>query len=74
MLSSLGMRGGKLISVNNFSTQEHASPKNKHILNFRVMNVFVEKYILIPGFLAFLEVKVLGKVHLIFKCLLDQSR
>ena len=26
------------------------------------MNVFVEKYILISGFLAFLEVKVLGKV------------
>ena len=26
------------------------------------MKVFVEKYILISGFLAFLEVKVLGKV------------
>ena len=46
------MRGGKLVSVNNFSAQEYASPKNRYILNFRVMavrdrkamNVFVEKY------------------------------
>ena len=29
------MRGGKFISVNNISTQEHALPKNRHILNFR---------------------------------------
>ena len=28
----------------------------------KAMNVFVEKYILISGFLAFLKVKVLGKV------------
>ena len=63
------MRGGKFISVNDVSAQEHASSKNRHILNFRVMavrdkamNVFTEKYILISGFLAFLEVKVLGKV------------
>ena len=51
------MRGGKFISVNNFSAQEHASSKNRHILNFRVMavsdmNVFVEKLILISGFLS----------------------
>ena len=41
------------------------------ILNFTVMavrdirlymNVFVEKYVLISGFLDFLEVKVLGKL------------
>ena len=70
------MRGGKFISVNNFSAQQHASCKNRHILNFRVMavrdirlymNVFVEKYVLISGFLDFLEVKVLGKL----KCLLN---
>ena len=67
------MRGGKFLSVNNFSAQEHASSKNKHTLNFRVMevrdrhkamNVFIEKYILISGFLRipFLEVTVFGKV------------
>ena len=72
------MRGVKFISVNNFSAQEHASSRNSNILNFRVMevqdiqlcNVSVEKYILISGFLAFLEVKVLGKC--LSKCLLDQ--
>ena len=38
--------GGKFISVNNFSAQERALSKNKHILNFRIMavrDVFVEK-------------------------------
>ena len=72
------MRGVKFISVNNFSAQEHASSRNSNILNFRVMevqdiqlcNVSVEKYILISGFLAFLEVKVLGKC--LSNCLLDQ--
>ena len=72
------MRGVKFISVNNFSAQEHASSRNSNILNFRVMevqdiqlcNVSVEKYILISGFLAFLEVKVLGKC--LSKCLLNQ--
>ena len=39
LLSSSDMRGGKFISVNNFSAQEHASSKNRHILNFRVMTV-----------------------------------
>ena len=33
------MRGGKFLSVNNFSAQEHASSKNRHILNFGVMAV-----------------------------------
>ena len=33
------MRGGKFISVNNFSAHEHASSKNRHILHFRVMTV-----------------------------------
>ena len=37
LLSSSGMRGGKFISVNNFSAQEHVSSKNKHIVNFSVM-------------------------------------
>ena len=63
------MRGGKFISVNNFSAQEHASSKNRHTLNFqsyggawhKALNVFVEKYIRISGFLAFLEVKPLKK-------------
>ena len=36
------------------------------------MNVFVEKYVLISGFLAYLEVKVLQRY--LFKCLLDQVR
>ena len=61
--SSSGMREGKFLSVNNFSAQEHALSKSRHILNFRVMavrdkvmNVFVEKYILILGFLAILGV------------------
>ena len=35
------------------------------------MNGFLEKYILISGFLAFLEVKVLGKC--LVKCKLDQQ-
>ena len=39
LLSSSGMRGGKFISVNNFSAQEHASSKGRHILNFRVVAV-----------------------------------
>ena len=38
------------------------------------MNVFVEKYVLISGFLAFLEVKVLGKLKCLLKCLLDPFR
>ena len=33
------MRGGKFISVNNFSAHEHASSKNRHILHFRVITV-----------------------------------
>ena len=45
------MRGGKFISVNNFSAQEYASPKNRHILNVKAVcdkaiNMIVEKYIL----------------------------
>ena len=44
---------GKFTSLNNVSAQEHASSKNRHILNFRVMavrdiklvSVFVEKCI-----------------------------
>ena len=64
------MRGDKFISVNNFSAQEHPSSKNRPHFNFqsyggawhKAMNVFVEKYILSSGCLAFLEVKVLGKV------------
>ena len=61
------MRGGKFITVNNFSAQEHASSKNWHILNVTVMAlcdityVFAEKCKLISRFLAFLEGKVLGK-------------
>ena len=64
------MRGGKLISGNYFSAQEHASSKNRHILIFqsyggatshKAMNVFVEKYILILELLAFSEVKVFGE-------------
>ena len=51
LLSSSGMRGGKFISENNVSAQEHASSNSRHILDFRVMavrdtmNVFVEKYL-----------------------------
>ena len=30
LLSSSGMRGGKLIYVNSFSAQQHASSKNRH--------------------------------------------
>ena len=33
------MRGGKFLSVNDFSAQEHASSKSRQILNFRVMAV-----------------------------------
>ena len=33
------MRGGKFLSVNNFSAQENASSKSRHILNFRVVAV-----------------------------------
>ena len=39
LLPSSGMRGGKLLSVDTFNAQEHASSKNRHILNFRVMVV-----------------------------------
>ena len=39
LLSSPGMSGGKSISVNNFSAQEHASSKNRHVLNFIVIAV-----------------------------------
>ena len=39
LLSSSGMRGGRFISVNNVSAQEHASSKNRHVLNSRVMAV-----------------------------------
>ena len=31
------MGGGKFISMNNVSAQEHASCKNRHIFNFKVM-------------------------------------
>ena len=72
LLSSSGMRGAKFISVNDFSAQKDAWSKNRHILNFmsymygsawhKAMDMFVEKYILISRFSAFLEVKVLGKV------------
>ena len=57
------------MSVSNLLAQEHASSEKRHILNFsgggarhKAVNVFVEKYVLILGFLAYLEVKVLGKV------------
>ena len=33
------MRGGKVISLNIFSVQEHASSKSRHILNFRIVAV-----------------------------------
>ena len=39
LLSLSGMRGGKFISVSNVSAQDHASSKNRHIFNFRVMVV-----------------------------------
>ena len=39
LLSSSGIRGGKFISVNKVSAQEHVSSQNRHILNFRVMAV-----------------------------------
>ena len=40
LLSSEGMRGGKLISVSNFSAEEHASSGNNNIsVNFRVMEL-----------------------------------
>ena len=78
LLSLSGARGGKLISVNNFSAQEHASPKNRHVLNFRVMavrdkavNVFIKKYILISGYLAFLEVKSIRKSPYLNVCLIS---
>ena len=65
------MREGKCISVNNFSAQEHASSKNRHILNFRVMavhekkamNMLVEKNIYLSwDFEPFWKLKVLGRV------------
>ena len=70
LFSSSGMRGGKFISVNDVSGQEHASSKNRHILNFRVMVVrdiklyesAYRKLILILGLKVFLKVRVLGKV------------
>ena len=37
--TSSGTRRGKIMSVNNFSAQEHTSSKNRHILNFRVRAV-----------------------------------
>ena len=43
LLSSSDLRGSKFISVNNFSTQEYASSKNRHSLNFRVMAVCEKK-------------------------------
>ena len=55
ILSLSDMRGGKFVSVNNFSAQEQASSKNRQILNFRIMGCVTynyEKYILISGFLA----------------------
>ena len=67
------MRGGEFIFVNSYSCQGHASSQNTgYILIFRfnwqcveAMNVFVEKDILISGFLALSEVKVLGKVLIV---------
>ena len=64
------MKGGKFISVNNFSAQEHASSKKQAHFKFqsyggawhKARNVFVDKCMLVSGFLAFLEVKVLEKV------------
>ena len=56
------MRGGKFISVNNFSAQEHPSPKTGHILNFRSMAVLDIKL------WTCLSASVhLGKVHLIWQ-------
>ena len=43
LLSLSGMRGGEFISVNNFSAQQHASSKNRHMLNFRVKAVCDDK-------------------------------
>ena len=71
------MRGAKVISVNNFSAQEHSSSKNRHILNFKVMavgrhmnmNVFDIKYVLISEFLALLEVKSIRKSAYLNVCL-----
>ena len=75
------MRGSKFISVNNFSAQEHASSKNRHILNFRAVAVrdvklwtcLPKKYIHVSRFLAFLEVKVLAYLNV---CLIisDQDK
>ena len=74
------MRRGKFISLFSFSAQEHASSKNRHVLNFRVMavcdimlwtclskNIYPCRDLL----WALLEVKVL---KCLFKCLLDQAQ
>ena len=63
------MRGAKFIAVNDFSAQKDAWSKNRHILIFmsymygsawhKAMDMFVENYILISRFWAFLEVNVL---------------
>ena len=37
------------------------------------MNVFVEKYVLILGFLAYLEVKVLGNVLILNVCVINSD-
>ena len=39
LLPLSGTRRDKFMLFNNFSAQEHASSKNRHILNFRVMAV-----------------------------------
>ena len=50
LLSPWGMKGGKF--------QSYCGAWHK------AMNMFVEKYILISRFLAFLEFKVIGKVRI----------
>ena len=63
LLSSSGIRGGKLLSIHNFSAQWLASSGNQRILNFEcdiATNAFVGKCILISRFLA--KSKVLEKV------------
>ena len=61
----------QVLYVKNFTAQEHASSKTRSThFKFqsyggawhKAMNMFVENYILISGFLTFLEVNVLGKM------------
>ena len=68
-----GMRGGKFISANNFSIQQLASSKTRHILNFRAMavhawhkamNVFLKNIYLSRDFRLFRSSSIRKRVHL----------